>query len=120
MAQSTLASGAKWTAPEVNIGDQVWFYENPKNMKDPINGVICRRPGAKTVYILAYSESFGWVEKPSVHHVDDPELLQRVEWQQFGAWELSPTTKLLRRLSVILPQLEPLLVEPKRTTKKSA
>lgn len=119
MAQSTSANGARWVAPEVAIGDQVWFYENPKNMKDPINGVICRRPGAKTVYILAYSESFGWVEKPSVHHVDDPELLQRVEWQQFGAWELSPTTKLLRRLEDVLPQFESLLAKPK-PVKKSA
>ena len=113
-------SDGNFTPPELGIGDQVLYYEHYSNTKDPVNGWISKRPGKTTVYICIFSESFGWVERPSVRHIDDPGLKERPEWASHGCYRLHPTTKLVREMSGLLPQIKTLLARSQPAPKKKA
>lgn len=113
-------SDGNFTPPELGIGDQVLYYEHYTNTKDPVSGWISKRPGKTTVYVMIFSESYGWVERPSVRHIDDPGLKERTEWAQHGAYEVHPTTKLVNEMSALLPQIKTLLARSQPAPKKKA
>jgi hypothetical protein len=91
--------------PELNVGDMVVWYSNPFAPQDPVMGWVSRRPGAQTINILVWAEDAGFVEKPSVRHVDDPfwkESETAASWGKWGAFDLHPSTKALRELQSVL------------------
>lgn len=102
-------SGSDFPSQTVALGDLVYFYENPLSRKDAVLGWVCRRPGVNTVSILVFSPDSGFVEKPSVRHIDDPGLTERAAWRQWGAWEFHPQTAILKKLEGLLPQVVALL-----------
>jgi hypothetical protein len=102
-------SGSDFTPPEVALGDKVLWYDNPLNLQEPQLGWVSRRPGSKTVCVLTFSESFGWIEKTSVRHADDPGLQENASWRQWGCWSFHPETDLLRKMGGLLPQIVALL-----------
>ncbi|MGI9448267.1 MAG: hypothetical protein ACR2NI_11495 [Pirellulales bacterium] len=114
------ATSHNFEMPEVQLGDQVVFWEHYKKTDDPVNAWVARRPGKNTVYLMIFSESFGWTERPSVRHISDPGLKERTEWAKHGAWEEHETTKTVRELREMLPQLKELLAKPQPTRQKKA
>jgi hypothetical protein len=107
------------SAPQsVAIGDAVLYYANPLNRKDPALGWICRRPGINTVSVLVFSPESGFIEKPSVRHIDDPGLAESASWRQWGAWEYHPMTATLKKVESLMPQIVALL--SRNSSKKSA
>jgi hypothetical protein len=107
-------NGSEFTPPAVELGDKVLWFDNPLNPQDPRMGWVSRRPGAKTVFILTFSEQQGFIEKPSVRHADDPGLQESAPWRQWGCWKEHPETALLKKVEGLLPQLVALLARQKR------
>ena len=96
---------SEWKQPELRVGDQVYFYDNPTNPQNPVMGWVVEPPGTQTISVLVFSQSAGFVEKKSVRHKDDPfwresEVAQ--QWQKWGAYELHPVTELLPMLSQMI------------------
>lgn len=95
----------QFVMPEIELGEQVLYHPNPLNLNSPSMGWVSRRPGTQTICVLVFSENTGFVEKPSVRHVDDPGLQENAAWREWGAWELHQNTAMLRRLKTMLPRL---------------
>jgi len=96
-------------APEVIVGDLVFWYSDPVNPQSPSMGWISKKPGVNTVNILVWGESTGFVEKPSVRHRDDPfwkESESAASWQRWGCWEQHPQTIALKNVDVVLTKLK--------------
>lgn len=94
-----------FSLPELCVGDMVLWYSNPSNPQDPVMGWVSRKPGTQTINILVWAEDAGFVEKPSVRHVDDPfwkESETANAWGKWGAFSLHPSTKALKDLSSLL------------------
>jgi hypothetical protein len=102
-------NGSDFPSQTVALGDLVYFYENPLVRKEPILGWVCRRPGVNTVSVLVFSPDSGFVEKPSVRHIDDPGLTERAAWRAWGGWDFHPSTLTLKKLDSLMPQLVGLL-----------
>ena len=86
---------------ELVPGDMVLWYPDPTSREEGSLGWVSCRPGANTINVLVWAPESGFVEKPSVRHVDDPfwkesDLAQG--WQRWGAFELHPNTIALREL----------------------
>lgn len=82
---------------EVRLGDCVYWYLDPLNPTDPQLGWVCRRPGQSTVSILVFAPDIGWVEKPSVRHINDTGLLENPAWQEWGCWDFADWLKDLKK-----------------------
>lgn len=121
MAESQSQGGSEFEAPKLEVGDLVLYHQHFKNTKDPVAGWVCRRQGKNTTYIQVLSESLGWVEKPSVRHIDDPGLRERAEWAKAGAWEMHPSTLAVKELNALLPHLKAVVArsETKKTSKRT-
>ena len=114
------ATSHNFEMPKVELGEQVLFWEHYSKTEDPVNAWVAKRPGKNTVYLVIYSSSYGFVERPSVRHEDDPGLRERPEWARHGCWATSPTIKALREVHELLPQLKALLAKPEPTRQKKA
>jgi hypothetical protein len=101
--------GNVFVMPEIELGDMILYHPNPAVLKNPILGWVSRRPGSQTVYALVFTENAGFVEKPSVRHVDDPGLKENAAWAEWGAWEHHPQTALLKKFKALLPKLAALV-----------
>lgn len=94
-----------FTMPELSIGDMVLWYSNPFAPQDPAMGWVSSKPGAQTIKILIWAEEAGFVEKPSVRHVDDPfwkESDTAASWGKWGCWAYHPSTQALKELRAVL------------------
>ena len=94
-----------FSLPELGVGDMVLWFSNPVNPQDPVMGWVSRKPGSQTINILVWAEDAGFVEKPSVRHVDDPfwkESDTASAWGKWGAFALHPSTKALKELQALL------------------
>ena len=108
----------RFVMPEVELGDLVLYHSNPLNPNSPAMGWVSRRPGTQTVYVLVFSENAGFVEKPSVRHIDDTGLQENAAWREWGCFELHPTTLLMRKLKTFMPRLLGLLERDKKLPEK--
>jgi hypothetical protein len=91
--------------PELGVGDMVVWYSNPFNPQDPVMGWVSRKPGSQAINILVWAEDAGFVEKPSVRHVDDPfwkESETAAAWSKWGGFAMHPNTKALKELQTLL------------------
>lgn len=89
--------------PAVGVGDSVLFY--PHEGADAVMAFVTR-VGRETVELWALSPGYGGVEKPSVHHKDDPRLADNVEWRRYGTWDHRPRDPRIAQLSERLSALE--------------
>lgn len=94
-----------FSPPACRVGDAVYWYNDPLNCHEPTMGWIVNRPGINTVTVLTFSPNFGFLEKPSVRHKDDPGLNDHAEWRQWGCWELTPQTVQLRKMDSLMAQV---------------
>lgn len=102
-----------FTMPEVALGDFVLYY--PHQQAEPnIAQVI--RAGRSAVTLWVMSPGYGGVERPSVHHVDDPGIRDNQEWAKAGAWAHRQQDSRLSILSEKVALLEKRLnsLTPKR------
>lgn len=91
--------------PDLSVGDMVLWYSNPFGPQDPVMGWVSRKPGTQTINILVWAEDAGFVEKPSVRHVDDPFWKTSdtaSAWGKWGCFALHPNTKALAELQSLL------------------
>ena len=78
---------ADYQMPAVELGDWVWFYAHEG--AEPVTAMV-QKVGRGTVVLWAISPGYGGVEKPSVHHRDDPRLPDYPEWKGYGTWGYKP------------------------------
>lgn len=110
---------ANFQTPDLTVGDLVLWYSNPFNPQDGAMGWISSKPGTQTVKILVWAENTGFVEKPSVRHRDDPywtESPMAGNTQQWGCYELHPSTKALKELQALLTKQK---IEAAKSNKKT-
>lgn len=89
--------------PAVGVGDSVIFHSHEGS--EPVMAFVTR-VGRETVELWALSPGYGGVEKPSVHHKDDPRLAESAEWRRYGTWEHRPRDPRIAQLSERLSALE--------------
>ena len=89
--------------PEAGLGDTVLY--RPHEGADAQMAFVAK-VGRDTLYLWALSPGYGGVEKPSVHHADDPRLADNPEWKKFGTWEHRPRDPRIAQLSERLSALE--------------
>lgn len=108
-----------FSIPPVRVGDSVYWYHDPLNCTEPTMGWIVQRPGTCTVSILTFSPNFGFLEKPSVRHKDDPGLQENSEWRAWGCWELTPQAVQLRKMDSLMSQIASLTEQVALARKQS-
>lgn len=86
-----------WRMPKPNLGDVVLFSNDQQNFSNPCIGWVIKTPGDSTLQILTFTPQQGWVERPSVHHKDDPGIQQDNGWQALGCWDFTETAKAAMR-----------------------
>ena len=96
---------ADFTPPPISIGDQVLYYTDPLNRGNATVGWVCSRAGQFTASLLVFSPDSGFSLRQSVRHVDDPGLLENPQWRDWGAWELSESSKNLRKVEGLSTQV---------------
>lgn len=82
----------KWTMPRPAMGDLVLFSTDIFNFSNPTVGWVIQEPGDSTVRILTFTTT-GWVDRPSVHHKDDPDIRRDNGWAELGCWDFAPITQ---------------------------
>ena len=105
-------SNAQWKMPRPRIGDPVLFSTDIHGFSNPVLGYVIKEPGDSTVYILTFTHT-GWVERPSVHHKDDPAISGDNGWSDLGVWEFSPLALEIRKLVATANAKERLSVSSK-------
>jgi len=88
-----MSETANWRMPKPNLGDVVLFSLDQHTFSSPCIGWVIKEPGDSTIQILTFTPTAGWVERPSVHHRDDPGIKLDNGWDQLGVWDFTETTK---------------------------
>lgn len=86
-----------WRMPVPSIGDLVLFSTDIHNFSNPTVGWVVKQPGDSTVNILTFTP-MGWVDRPSVHHKDDPDIHGDHGWADLGVWDFAPLTQAIYKL----------------------
>jgi len=89
--------------PQAELGDFVFFYPHP-GAEPEIAQVI--KTGARALTLWVTAPGFGGMERTSVHHKDDPGIVENAEWARLGAWEHKPKDSRLSVLSEKVSLLE--------------
>ncbi len=89
--------------PSVKLGDWVYFYAHEG--ADPSIGLVSK-VGQRALELWVVSPGYGGVDKPSVHHKDDPGLQEYPAWKETGTWEHRPSDPTLAILSEKVAMLE--------------
>lgn len=96
-----MSNDTTWHMPKVQIGDCVLFSADMDGFAKPAVGWVTREPGDSTVQILVFTNN-GFVEKPSVHHKDDPAIHEDHGWQHLGCWDYAAHTRAIYGLTEVL------------------
>ena len=83
----------EWLMPKPNMGDVVLFSTDRVTFSNPCIGWVIKPPGDSTLQILTFTPTNGWIERPSVHHFNDPALSSENGWESLGVWDFTDTTK---------------------------
>jgi hypothetical protein len=81
-----------WRMPRPAMGDIVMFSTDIHTFSNPTVGFVIQEPGDSTVRVLTFTPT-GWVDRPSVHHKDDPNLHGDHGWADLGCWDFAPITQ---------------------------
>jgi len=73
--------------PTVKLGDFVHYFVHEGS--GPELGIV-QKVSEKCLNLWVLSPGYGGVERPSVHHTDDPRLAEFPEWKSFGTWDCRP------------------------------
>lgn len=92
-----------YSMPDVNLGDTVLYRPHEGA---PAQMAFVSRVGQDALELWVLSPGYGGVDRSSVHHVDDPRLVDSVEWKKFGTWEHRPRDPRIAQLSERLSALE--------------
>lgn len=88
-----------WSMPKPSLGEVVLFSNDQTNFNDPCVGWVIRQPGDSTIQVLTFTPTHGWIERPSVHHKDDPGILSDNGWQALGCWDFTDHAKAARKFT---------------------
>lgn len=104
---------AEFTMPSATLGDWVLYFSH-QGSEPNIAQVIKTGQSALTLWVM--SPGYGGVERPSVHHADDPGIQSNAEWAKAGAWMHRPDDTRLAILSEKVALLEKKLnaISPKK------
>lgn len=83
---------SNWRMPVPAMGDLVLFSTDIHTFSNPTIGFVVQPPGDSTVRILTFTPT-GWVDRPSVHHKDDPDIHGDHGWADLGVWDFAPLTQ---------------------------
>lgn len=109
-----------WVPPAAEVGDQVYWYPNPLECKNPALGWIADGTGdpnrppenrPRTVRIVIVTPNGTLDDRLSVRHKDDPGLIDNEAWRKWGCWEFSRQSQDLRRIQQLLPGVTALLAK---------
>lgn len=89
--------------PDVKLGDWVYYYAH--DGAEPSVGLV-QKVGQGTLVLWVIAPGYGGVERPSVHHKDDPRMLENPEWRQYGMWAHKPRDPQMAILSERVSGLE--------------
>lgn len=92
-----------WEMPEANLGDTVIYRAHEGAVGSM---AFVAKVGKDTLELWVLSPGYGGVDKPSVHHKDDPRLADQREWKKFGTWEHRPRDPRLAILTERVSALE--------------
>lgn len=79
-------------------GDLVLFSTDVHHFSNPCIGWVTDERGECTVNLLTFTPA-GFVQKTSVHHKDDPALLENPGWVEIGCWDYAPLTSMIHSLA---------------------
>jgi hypothetical protein len=88
----------QYQMPRPRPGDLILFSTDIHNFSNPCIGWVTDERGECTVSLLAFTPT-GFVQKSSVHHKDDPALLENPGWAELGCWDYAPLTALVQKLT---------------------
>lgn len=91
-------ASTSWSMPIPELGDTVLFSADLRNFSDPAVGWVVS-VGDTTISILTFTPT-GFVQRNSVHHKDDPNLLGDHGWHELGCWQFAKGTATLRDLTL--------------------
>lgn len=83
--------GDQYDMPRPRMGDVVLFSTDIHGFSSPMIAFVTKEPGDSTVHLLSFTSS-GWVDRPSVHHKDDPRIHGDNGWGELGVWDFAPMT----------------------------
>lgn len=92
-----MSSDDTWRMPRPNLGDVVLYSNDRHNFTNPCIGWVIKPPGNSTLQILTFTPTNGWVERPSVHHRDDPGNKEDNDWGVLGVWDFTDSAKAAMR-----------------------
>lgn len=90
-------TSTEWKMPVPELGDTVLFSTDMRNFTDPAVGWVTSI-GEATISILTFTPG-GFVQRNSVHHKDDPDLLSDHGWHDLGCWNFAKSTSAIRELT---------------------
>lgn len=94
---------SQYVMPAASVGDWVYFY--PHYDASPVPALVTSA-SSRTVTLWAVSPGYGGNEKPSVHHVTDPDVEKFPDWKRYGFWEHKPADPKIAILSEKVALLE--------------
>lgn len=92
-----------YVMPEVKLGEWVYFYAHEG--AEPVVAMV-QQVGKSTLVLWSISPGYGGVERPSVHHKDDPRMAENPEWKTYGTWDHQPRDPKIAILSERVSALE--------------
>jgi hypothetical protein len=87
--------------PQPDLGDTVLFSTDMRTFSNPTVGWVVS-VGDTTISILTFTPG-GFVQRDSVHHKDDPDLLGDHGWGDLGCWQFSKATAAIHELTKTPP-----------------
>jgi len=76
--------------PAAKVGDKVLYYAHEG--AEPVMAFVTQ-VSSRTLTLWAVLPGYGGIEKPSVHHQDDPGGQEFPAWKEYGYWGPMPAGK---------------------------
>tara|TARA_Y100001938_G_C8096508_1_gene438543 strand:+ start:558 stop:899 length:342 start_codon:yes stop_codon:yes gene_type:complete len=84
------ATTEAYIMPEATLGDQVYYYRHA-DANPELAWVTDVASRTLTLWVL--TPNGGGTDRFSVHHYDDPGVLDFPAWKDYGFWKARPATK---------------------------
>lgn len=97
--------------PSVELGDKVLYYRH-EGAKPAL--ALVTDASSRTVTLWVITPGYGGVERPSVHHVDDPGVNEFPAWKDYGFWAPRPSKLIAIQEKVALLEKQIAQLEAKK------
>ena len=102
LTQEEVAKSGTYEMPKAVIGRTVYWYSDANSKGSPPTPAIITKVGFRGVNLsVIRQDAQGFYPFSGVRHISDPEALLE-QFQQSGAWEDTPDTKLLLKLAEVV------------------